>query len=232
MRAKFLVAVGLLASSLAMAGNDPKTGVPAADAKPVAAGATTTAATDQKAVISAIEKKYSGVTAMQAAFVQTSHSQTFGDDKQSGTVALKRPKQMFWDFGNKQFVTDGKTMWVYTADDNQVIKYDNIGTSGGTTADELLTSLDKIDSLFAVTTLEDSVGHSFDLAPKKDNGSVKKVHLELSDDLLVEKVVITDSFDNITQLDFTDVKLNVEVPDSKFQFQVPPGAEVVSTGGK
>jgi outer membrane lipoprotein carrier protein len=204
-RAKLLLALGLIASAPSFASEDAKT------------------------VIAAVESKYAGVTAMQASFVQTSHSQAFGDDKQSGNVVLKRPKQMFWDFGNKQFVTDGKTMWVYTADANQVIKYDNIGGTGSS-ADQLLTSLDQIDTLFYVTPVDDTSGHSFDLAPKKDDGQVKKVHLEMSNDLIVERVVITDSFDNTTELDFTNVKLNVDVPDSKFQFVVPAGAEVVSTG--
>ena len=87
-------------------------------------------AEDTKAIVAAVESKYAGVTAMSATFVQTTHSDMFGDEKQGGNVLLKRPKQMYWDFGDKQFVTDGKTMWVYTQADNQVIRYDNVGTSG------------------------------------------------------------------------------------------------------
>lgn len=187
-------------------------------------------AEDTKAVVAAVESKYAGVTAMSAAFVQTTHSEMFGDEKQSGNVLLKRPKQMYWDFGDKQFVTDGKTMWVYTVADNQVIRYDDLA-GGSSSADELLTSLDKIDDLFVITALPDDVGHTFDLAPKKEGGQVKTVHLEMSKDLIVEKVVIVDALDNKTELAFTEMKLNVDVPDAKFVFVPPAGAEVISTGG-
>jgi outer membrane lipoprotein carrier protein len=188
-------------------------------------------AEDTQTVIAAVESKYAGVTAMSGSFVQTTHSEMFGDETQSGSVLLKRPKMMFWDFGDKQFVTDGKTMWVYTQADNQVIRYDDIAT-GSSSADQLLTSLDQIDDLFLITTLPDDVGHSFDLAPKKQGGQVKTVHLEMSADLVVEKVVIVDALDNRTELQFTDMKLNVDVPDAKFTFVPPAGAEVISTGGK
>lgn len=188
-------------------------------------------AQDTQAVIAAIESKYTGVTAMSASFVQTTHNPAFGDEKQSGSVVLKRPKQMAWDFGDKQFITDGKTMWVYNATDKQVIRYDDFGGAGGGSADQLLTSLDKLDDLFVVTQLPDTSGHSFDLMPKKNEAQVKKVHLEISKDLVVEKVLIVDAFDTTTDLSFTNVQLNVTVPDSKFTFTPPPGTEVISAGG-
>lgn len=188
-------------------------------------------AEDTASVVARVEAKYAKVTVLQASFVQVTHSEAFGDDKQAGNITLKRPKQMVWDFGTKKFVTDGKTMWIYTAEDNQVIRYDNVGASGGSSADQLLTSLDQLDSLFNITQVADTTGHTFDLLPKSP-GQVKKIHLELSTDLVVEKVSITDSFDSVTDLSFKDVKLNADVPDSAFVFAVPAGATVISAGGK
>lgn len=194
--------------------------------------ATPAFAEDATSLVQAVEAKYSKVQAMQADFVQVSKNEMFGETKETGQLTLKRPKQMFWNFTGgekKQFVTDGKTMWVYSAESNQVIRYDDI-SQASSTADSLLSSLDSLDEVFQVTVVPDSAGHTLDLAPKKQ-GNVKKLHLELSPDLLVEKVVITDSFDSVTELQFSDVKLNVTVPDSMFQFQVPAGAEVISASG-
>jgi len=184
--------------------------------------------------VQAVEAKYAKVDVIQADFTQTTHNATFGDDTQSGDVTLKRPKKMFWNFTSgdkKQFVTDGSTMWVYTATDNQVIKYGDVGgASTGTTAESMLQSLDKLDEVFTVTTVPSPTGHQLDLAPKKE-GQVKKVHIEFDGYYVVNRVVITDAFDGQTELSFQNVKLNGNVPDSTFQFQVPAGAQVVDAGG-
>ncbi len=190
-------------------------------------------AADASVVVKAVEAKYTKVTGMKANFVQTTRNEVFGDESQGGELILKRPRQMFWNFTSgpkKQFVTNGKTMWVYSEADKQVIRYDDL--SGSTTADMLLGSLDTLDELFTVDLdPADKVGYSLDLVPKKE-GNVKKLHLELSADYLVEKVIITDSFDSVTELAFAKVQLNANIPDSTFQFKKPAGVEEISAGGK
>jgi outer membrane lipoprotein carrier protein len=186
-------------------------------------------------VVGEVAAKYSKVESIAADFTQTTKSAAFGEDKQAGTMQIKRPKKMRWNFTGahpKQFVTDGKTMWVYTADDNQVIKYDDFG-SAGSTADALLTSLDKLGDLFVVTDSPAKVGtKAVDLQPKKADGSVKKVHLELDKDLLVSQVVIYDSFDTVTTLGFANMKLNTAIPDTTFAFVAPKGAAIISAGSQ
>jgi outer membrane lipoprotein carrier protein len=190
-------------------------------------------AEDTAPIVKAVEAKYSTVDAIQANFQQTTHNATFGDDVQSGEVTFKRPRKMFWNFtsgAKKQFVTDGTTMWVYTAEDNTVIRYDDLGSSAGsTTAESLLQSLDKLDTLFDIVILPATTGHALELTPKTA-GQIKKVHLELDNDYVVQKVAITDAFDNVTEIAFTGVKLNPTVADTMFTFQVPAGAEVISAG--
>ncbi|MBT3222809.1 MAG: outer membrane lipoprotein carrier protein LolA, partial [Proteobacteria bacterium] len=109
---------------------------------------------DASEVLAGVEKKYTGVTVMKADFVQTTRSALFGEEQQKGDVTLKRPSMMLWNFTNeKQFVTDGKSMWIYTKADNQVILYDDI--SGATsTADSLLQSLDRLGDLFDVSLID------------------------------------------------------------------------------
>jgi outer membrane lipoprotein carrier protein len=205
----------------------------------LAAPGAAAAENDPSTVVQAVEARYAGVTVLQADFVQTTRSDVFGEERQTGELVLKRPRKMRWTFAgasaaavSREFVTDGRTMWVYTRDENQVIQYDDVSTQSAS-ADSLLQSLDQLDALFVVQVMEPSApGHvSLDLAPREASGQVKKLHLDLDADLLLERVVITDPFDNVTELAFTDVRLNADVPDSTFQFQVPSGAEVISAGG-
>lgn len=180
-------------------------------------------------IVKAVEAKYAKVDAMTASFDQTVKSQAFGEEKSKGTLALQRPKRMKWDFGTKMYVFDGTQMWLYSKDENVVYKYP--AASGGE-ADQLLTSLDSLDELFVVTELKPTVvgSHSLDLAPKKKDSQVKKLHLELDGDLMVQRVVITDAFDTVTDLAFKDLKLNGALPEGTFVFKPPAGAQVIDAG--
>jgi outer membrane lipoprotein carrier protein len=177
-------------------------------------------------IVKRVEEKYAKVDVMTASFDQTVRSAAFGEEKSKGTLALKRPKKMKWDFGSKMYVFDGQQMWLFSKEENVAYKY--AGAQGGD-ADQLLTSLGSLDTLFIVTELKSAVAghHSLDLAPRKAEGQMKKVHIELDPDLLVERVVITDAFDTVTDLSFRDLKLNGNVPDSTFVFLPPAGTQVI-----
>lgn len=198
-------------------------------ALPTAAAADTSTAAD--AIVAAVEAKYADVTAMRASFVQTVRNPVFGDDVQEGNVVLARPSRMRWTFGadERQFVTDGSTMWIWSKADNQVIRYEGFTPSAGG-AESLLTSLDRLDELFAVDVRESSAaGTRLTLTPREE-GQVKGVELSLTADLLVDEVVITDAFDQVTELDFSAVELNVAAPPALFTFAIPAGAELIEAG--
>jgi outer membrane lipoprotein carrier protein len=186
---------------------------------------------DVGAVVDAVEKKYEGVSGLQADFTQTVKSAIYGDDTQSGKVTLKRPGKMRWDFAGdgKQFVTDGRFMWIYNAADKQVIRYPNAGEQAGS-AQSLLTSLDRIGDLFAISELPDTAGHTLLLAPKTADAQFQDVQLHLDSSLVLEKVVITDTFGTITEIAFHQVTLDRPAPDDLFVFQVPPGVELIDAG--
>jgi len=183
------------------------------------------------AVLDAVEKKYAAVDSLTADFVQTTHSEIFGDEAQRGRLQIKRPTKMRWDFteSGKQFVSDGKTMWVYSREDNQVMRFDDVASQADS-AQALLQSLDKLDEKFLVDLHAGAAGaHAFDLAPRTP-GQVKTIHLVLGEDLLLQHVTITDVYDSVTELDFSKVDLGAKLEDAAFNFQVPAGAEVITAG--
>ena len=206
-RTALAVTLGLLASSAAVA-SEPTT---AAEA------------------VAAVEAKYADVDAIQAQFTQTVRNPMFGDDVQSGTVTLARPTKMHWSFGDgeREFVTNGSTMWIYTKADNQVIQYDSFTPAAGG-AESLLTSLDNIDELFNVTLVSTSPT-VLDLTPKEE-GQFKSVQLVLDADLMVDTVTIVDPYDSTTLIDFDAMVLNAPTTDSTFRFEIPEGANVVNAG--
>lgn len=183
------------------------------------------------AVVKQIESKYADVKGMKARFTQTVKNPAYGDEVQKGEVTLERPSKMHWNFAGdgKQFVTDGKTMWIYNPSHKQVIRYKDVSSQAGS-AQSLLTSLDRIGTLFQITERPNDSGHTLQLVPRDGNAQYKHVLLHLTSALTVEKVVITDNFGTVTELVFHDITLDPKVPDELFVFSVPKGVEVIDAG--
>lgn len=178
-------------------------------------------------LIKAVETKYHSVTSLKASFTQISRNAVFGDETVSGTITVKRPTKMRWEFGkDKLFVTDGVTLWIYTVADKQVIQYDDL-SSGRSTAESLLGSLDKLTTMFKITVVSsDATGSVLDMLPLEE-GQFKRVRLALDGAMVLKQVVITDTFDNVTEMNFSNVLLNPTVDDALFTFSVPAGVDVV-----
>ena len=190
-------------------------------------------------IVKAVEGVYGDVEALQADFVQVSTSAALGDEqRQKGRVVVKRPRKMRWEFSSpdkKLFMTDGATMWIWSQADNQVIIYKDFSASGSDVTG-LLSDLNKLNELFEVALVADEGGddsYVLDLTPKgTEAGNFKQLRISFTKrKLLVNRVLLTDQFDNITDLSFSQVKLDAKVDDDNFVFQIPSGAEVITPEG-
>jgi outer membrane lipoprotein carrier protein len=185
-------------------------------------------------IVQAVEKTYANVQAIRADFIQTSRSAAMGEQKQKGKVMLKRPRKMRWAFtapDDRQFVTDGQTMWIWSATDNQVIVTGDFASQSGDMP-QLLDDLSKLDEMFDIVKLPDTPqAHVLSLTPKKQ-ASFKKLELVIEKSkYTLEKVTMTDAMDGVVELAFSQMKLNPELADSSFTFSIPPGAQVIRSDG-
>ena len=195
------------------------------------------AGSDVNAVIKGVEAAYSDVSSLKADFVQVTRSAAMGDEtKQQGQVFLKRPKMMRWEFtqpAGNTFVTDGTTMWVWSAAERQVIVSKTAGASGQGMA-QLLDDLNRLGELFDAS-LVDNTGHPnsvvLALTPKADAGFQKLTLRLASAGYEVEHVVMLDAFGNEVELSFNRVKLNPEIRTDRFTFAIPDGATVLNADG-
>lgn len=214
-----------------------------APASAVAAGGAASAVeadpTNTAELVAAIEKTYGAVSSLRADFVQVSRSKATGaESRQKGRVFLKRPKKMRWDFvapEGSTFVTDGATMWVWSQSTNQVIISSAAANAGGGMT-QLLDDLNQLDELFVVT-LVDGAGNTaknqfvVDLVPRKESG-FKKLRITFTKKkYTVEQVNLTDLFDNTVELSFSQVRMNQDIADTQFNFQIPAGASVIRADG-
>ena len=190
-------------------------------------------------IVQAVEGVYGQVETMQADFTQLSRSAALGDEqRQKGSVVVQRPRKMRWEFSSpakKLFVTDGSTMWIWSPADNQVIVYKDF-SGGASDVPGLLSDLNKLNEMFEVQLVEEegnSRSYTLDLQPRStEAGNFKQLRISFTKrKLLVERVLITDQFDNVTDLSFSSVRLDAKGEDTAFTFEVPAGAEVITPEG-
>lgn len=192
---------------------------------------------DLETVIKGVEQAYKDVGTLRADFVQVTRSKAMGDEtKQRGRVMLKRPKMMRWEFtqpAGKMFVTNGDTMWVWSAAEKQVIVSKG-AAGGGQGMAQLLDDLNRLGELFDAELLSSegkSNTVSLLLKPKSDSGFQSLTLRLAANDYTVKEVNMLDAFGNEVELSFKQVKNNVEIDDSQFNFQVPAGAQVLNADG-
>lgn len=150
----------------------------------------------------------------------------------TGSFAFERPGQFRFDY-QKPFeqiiVADGKTLWLYDADLNQVTERAQSGALGSTPA-ALLASAPNLDALrkdFTLQSAPEKDGLQWvDATPKAKDGQLQSVRVGLRGDQLAV-LEILDSFGQRSVIRFDKLQANAALPASTFAFKVPAGADVL-----
>jgi outer membrane lipoprotein carrier protein len=188
-------------------------------------------------VIAGLEATYGKITDLRADFTQVATNKSLGQDiKAEGTVHLKKGGKMRWDYKSpapQQIVSDGKALWVYTPELNQVNKGDAPKALAGP-AGSFLAGLGRVREQFTVRFLNpanklDAAGRPvLDLTPKEPAPLLTRLVLAIDPkDHVVRQAVLYDQFQNTVTMSFTRVAINPGLSDSLFTFIPPKGAAVV-----
>ena len=150
----------------------------------------------------------------------------------SGRFEFQRPGRFRFVYEKpfeQTIVADGKTLWLYDADLNQVTQRAQDKALGSTPA-ALLASAPDLGVLRADFTLEsapDEGGLQWVLAtPKAKEGQLKSVRVGFDGDALAA-LDILDSFGQRSLIRFTGMQLNPALPAGAFTFKTPAGANVI-----
>lgn len=152
-----------------------------------------------------------------------------------GTVAFKKPGRMRWEFkeGDPQIiVADGKTLWFYKPQEEQVFKAPFDAAFKSTTPISFLTGVGRIAQDFDVTLNGESADGRLlylQLVPKRDSGDVGTLRLRVTKDSAdIRGAEVYDPLGNVSILEFEDLHRNVGLPDDRFELEIPPGVDVIS----
>lgn len=201
----------------------------AADRKVRAAAPEPSAA---EALARRLDKHHQSLGDMTATFVQTYRSGLMQREiRESGTVSIKRPGRMRWEYvkpEKKLFVADGTTFYFYVPADRQVIVRKSAGERGIPSL--LLSGRSGILSEFAVALETSSTPgrQRLRLTPRKADPEVETVFLEVDEGVRVRSIEVLDPQGSRSRFLFDQIRENVGLRESLFQFRVPKGVEVVT----
>jgi outer membrane lipoprotein carrier protein len=170
-------------------------------------------------VVRGVEGAYGKMTDLRGEFTQSALNKSLNQTIDAkGVVYLKKGGKLRWEYAEptkQEIVSDGKTIWIYTPQLNQV----NTG---------------KLRQHFSVRFLnpaqpKDADGNLvLDLTPKQPLPTLARLVLSLdAKSYDVRKAVVYDQFENTVTMTFTKVVVNSGLPDKLFVFQPPQGTATV-----
>ncbi len=147
-----------------------------------------------------------------------------------GTFLMQRPNKFRWNYQKpyeQTIVADGLKLWVYDKDLDQVT-VKKLDEALGNTPALLLSGAKPLTENFRITELTDRKDglQWATLAPKNEEANFKQVRLAFGKQSL-EVMELVDSFEQTTQLRFSNVQINVKLVANEFKFTPPKGVDVV-----
>jgi outer membrane lipoprotein carrier protein len=189
-----------------------------------------------QSVLEEIQKRYESTNDIEAGFLQEYIGKVMKQQlKQEGKVYFKKRGMMRWDYRipNQKFISDGLTLWYLQPEENQVFVSDVSKVIREKTPLAFLAGEGDLSRDFKILNFNESSSpkegnYVLELIPKESNAVLSKLTLTI--DKKSYYVIQADVFDglgNVTRTRFIDMKTNVGLPDSFFQFTIPPGTEVL-----
>ncbi|MGJ7520028.1 outer membrane lipoprotein chaperone LolA [Variovorax sp. LT1P1] len=150
----------------------------------------------------------------------------------TGTFEFQRPGQFKFDYKKpfaQTIVADGKTLWLYDADLNQVTQRAQAQALGSTPA-ALIAAAPDLRALQADFTLESAPERDglqwVKATPKAKDGQLQGIQVGFHGEALAA-LEIQDSFGQRSVLKFTKVEVNPALGAGAFAFKAPAGADVL-----
>lgn len=189
-------------------------------------------------ILSQMDASYQKLESYRAEFEQESETKTFQRKRQAtGKVYFLKPSEMRWNYlqpEEREVYLSGETIRIYLPGRNQVIEQTLTDAMPGVAPAKLFMGIEELAGSFSVSAdcADENVENAYclRLTPKENKAiSIEEILLWVGKkDFLPLRTESRDVLGNRTTITFRNGEANVPLKEELFQFQVPPGAEVIS----
>lgn len=187
---------------------------------------------DLKPLLKAVEQRYNSAATLEVHFEQRALVQGRPRRAESGLLTLRKPGRMRWQYtqpAGKLFVCDGKWVWFYSPDAQQVER----GTLKA--ADDfrapLAFLLGRLDfgKVFADIELREAGGEAVLIArPKNGRLPYTRVEFTITAGHSIRRLLVAGVDGTDMEFLFTGERVNAPVNDAQFRYTPPAGVPVVN----
>lgn len=146
----------------------------------------------------------------------------------SGTFLLAKPGKFRWDYllpYKQEIVANGKKVWFYDADLEQVT-VKQLDNAIGSTPALLLTGQVNLDENFVVEDQGEREGMRWTrLIPRSEENSFKYISIGIQGENL-QGMELSDNFGQLTRISFSNIKINNPIESNRFEFVAPTGVDI------
>jgi outer membrane lipoprotein carrier protein len=191
-------------------------------------------------VLSEVQKRYEATSDFEAQFVQEYVGKVMQRlQKGEGKVYFKKRGMMLWDYQTpkQKLISNGQTLWYYQPEENQVFVSDISNILKEKTPLAFLAGEGNLSRDFNLVNFNEALSareenYVVELAPKEPNATLSKLVLTVDKkNYAVIQTDVIDGLGNITRTRFLNIKTNLSLQDSLFQFTIPPGTEIIKNQG-
>lgn len=195
-------------------------------------------ASEEQEALDAIQKQYESVSTFTAKFLQKSYVKTMNQALEAkGEVQIKKPGKMKWIYNAPDpqiLVSDGKVLWLYIPNEQQVTKVPVESIYSSNTPALFLAGKGKLTDTFNVVQVS------------RENDSIVVVLIPMHEDNSLDRLVlyadnksyqivgstVYDKLGNKTEIHFSDIQVNVKIPEDTFRFKIPQNVELLDYTAK
>jgi len=192
---------------------------------------------EQKA-LDAIQKQYESVNTFTAKFLQKSYVKSMNQAVEAkGKVQIKKPGKMKWVYNAPDpqvLVSNNKVLWLYVPNEKQVTKASLESIYSSNTPALFLAGKGKLSDTFNVIKVskeKDSI--VVILTPIEEDNSLDRLVLFADNkNYQITGSSVYDKLGNKTEIHFSDIRVNVKIPESTFRFKIPQDVELLDYTAK
>ena len=184
--------------------------------------------------IAALDHFLKNVNSLRANFVQVVTAPNSERTRtSSGIFMMSRPNRFRFDYlkpYEQLIISDGKNLWLYDKDLEQVTQRSYSSAIASTPAALLAGGAEATmtQKNFALTNLPDADALQWvEAKPKQEDGQIDMARIGFRGEVL-EVLEIIDNFRQKSTLTFGNVEVNPLISDDQFQFAVPEGVDLIN----
>jgi outer membrane lipoprotein carrier protein len=177
-----------------------------------------------------LDKFLTDTKTMQASFVQTLRTND-GEvlQESSGQFYLNRPGRFRWNYVSpypQEIVSDGEFVWIYDVELQQVTVQKQSASLNNTPM-ALMEGRLNLDEAYTVSELDNRNGiYRLKLSSKSDDTDFSEIVVGV-DKLGLRFMQLHDQFEQTTDIVFDNLKSNVSLANTLFEFVPPEGVDVL-----